>query len=400
MHPVATVPEKLADANARCEVKADRIRALDGLRGIAALNVVALHVISAIPGFDLAVEHLRDPDPTMAALEASPVRLLWAGHEAVILFFVISGFVLTLQLESAQRNRHAYLIYLIRRLVRLYLPFLAIMLTAFAIASFARNEVPEFSNWLQAQWQLPPSTGDLLAIVFLTRDSVDVVNAPAWSLVHELRISLFFPLLLVLAQRLKWPGAAAAATLLVMCGAVGLVGVTDKHSSLGSVLRTLEYAGLFVAGACLAVQRTHLAELWHSRIRRIAWPVLGLGLLLYASTYNIIYIGLGAALLIVVALHHPPAVRLLESAIPQWLGRVSYSLYLSHVVVLQVLAHTIGLLAPWTAIVFTPLVALAVAQVLRHTLEVPSQRLGHRLTHKLEARRMSQPPAYSYLTPA
>src|ERR1043165_7640264 len=99
-----------------------RIRALDGLRGVAALSVVALHVLSAIPGFDAALEHWPGPDSTMAALEASPLRLLWAGHAAVILFFVLSGFVLTLQLERSHSGASAYAVYVVRRLSRLYLP--------------------------------------------------------------------------------------------------------------------------------------------------------------------------------------------------------------------------------------------------------------------------------------
>lgn len=75
-----------------------RLPALDGLRGVAALVVVAFHVLLLSPSFADRAEAgpgLRPADPSWWLTHA-PLYLLWAGQQAVFLFFVLSGFVLTL----------------------------------------------------------------------------------------------------------------------------------------------------------------------------------------------------------------------------------------------------------------------------------------------------------------
>src|SRR5882762_8330002 len=89
---------------------------LDALRGIAALMVVINHFVLVGP---------------LWWVTRSPLRVVALGHEAVILFFILSGFVLTLQLNSSSRIN--YLDYLIKRICRIYLPYLAVLLAAIAI---------------------------------------------------------------------------------------------------------------------------------------------------------------------------------------------------------------------------------------------------------------------------
>jgi|GEM_PF-1501428 len=67
----------------------------------------------------------------------------------------------------------------------------------------------------------------------------------------------------------------------------------------------------------------------------------------------------------------------LESAIPQWLGKISYSLYLSHFLVLMI---SVSLLGPWGGVVCLPLV-LCVAWLAWFTLERPSIWLSRRLAN-------------------
>jgi len=59
-----------------------KIQHLEGLRGIAALQVVLLHFVT---GFL----------PDTAEHAAPPLPVLWDGHTAVYAFFLISGAVLT-----------------------------------------------------------------------------------------------------------------------------------------------------------------------------------------------------------------------------------------------------------------------------------------------------------------
>jgi peptidoglycan/LPS O-acetylase OafA/YrhL len=67
--------------------------------------------------------------------------------------------------------------------------------------------------------------------------------------------------------------------------------------------------------------------------------------------------------------------RLLESALPQWLGKVSYSLYLSHCLVLTVAISAFG---RWGGVAAIP-AAFGVAWIVWRLLEDPSARLSQRI---------------------
>ena len=90
-----------------------RLRSLQGLRGIAALTVAVSHFLAAF--------YLTGKDTGTVLESIRPVSHLFGilAHKAVWIFFVLSGFVLTLQLDS---RHHTYLRYLGSRLIRLYLP--------------------------------------------------------------------------------------------------------------------------------------------------------------------------------------------------------------------------------------------------------------------------------------
>lgn len=62
-----------------------RFDQIDSIRGLAALSVVISHLSLVIPNVYI-VQKLKN----------TPLHIFWAGHEAVILFFILSGFVLAL----------------------------------------------------------------------------------------------------------------------------------------------------------------------------------------------------------------------------------------------------------------------------------------------------------------
>ena len=66
-----------------------RLTELDSLRGLAALSVVFAHYLHVFPvGGEV--------DRMAHVATRTPLYLAYAGHEAVILFFLLSGFVLAL----------------------------------------------------------------------------------------------------------------------------------------------------------------------------------------------------------------------------------------------------------------------------------------------------------------
>lgn len=95
---------------------------IDALRGGAAIIVLISHVsIFGLYGY----EHTLAKWP--------PTRLLWSGHQAVILFFVISGFALYLLFEQMAAARGRWLKFITVRFLRLYPPYLASLLLALLV---------------------------------------------------------------------------------------------------------------------------------------------------------------------------------------------------------------------------------------------------------------------------
>jgi peptidoglycan/LPS O-acetylase OafA/YrhL len=87
-----------------------RYEELDSIRGLAALIVLIFHVLNVFMYWDII--------PPL--ISKSPMRVLWSGHQAVILFFVLSGFVLFLPFL---KRKQPYLPYIIKRIGRIWIPF-------------------------------------------------------------------------------------------------------------------------------------------------------------------------------------------------------------------------------------------------------------------------------------
>ena len=117
------------------------IRFLDGLRGIAALIVLVGHARLLLwegytAGFKTHPETYSTIDKAfMWAL--SPFRY---GHEMVVLFFILSGFVIHLRFAN-QANRVPMLLktFWYKRLKRLYPPLLFAFLLTFILDSIGKS---------------------------------------------------------------------------------------------------------------------------------------------------------------------------------------------------------------------------------------------------------------------
>lgn len=75
------------------------MQSFDGLRGVAAVVVLIHHSLLTVPS--LASAYYPTTVTAIAwskswLITYTPLHLIWAGTEAVCLFFILSGFVLTL----------------------------------------------------------------------------------------------------------------------------------------------------------------------------------------------------------------------------------------------------------------------------------------------------------------
>lgn len=358
-----------------------RLRALDGLRGIAALVVVVHHALLLIPAMSLAQldESAAGQPATVWLLTHTPAHLVWAGEEAVLVFFVLSGFVLTLPAVGRPMRWRTYYP---RRLVRLYLPVWgSVALTGMLVLAVPPSTSParSVSANNQARVELSQAWHD----VFLL-PAAGAVNTPLWSLHWEVLFSLLLPafLLLRLGARRALPLYAA-----LLIAAVGV----GTYAGIGA----LRYLPVFGLGVLLAFHRDLLedARRWvDSRQHAGAWWVAALTVTVLLFTGRWIASGLpsggplldalasggvivGALLVVVLALVWAPGARALERRAVQWLGARSFSLYLVHLPVIFTLEFVFPTTVPrWVVIAVAIPTALVVTAVFFRLVEAPSHR--------------------------
>lgn len=278
------------------------IRPLEGLRGVLALWVCLFHILT-IGGL-----WVRIPPPMAALLD---------GGNAVDVFIILSGFVVTMLIV---RNAESYGVFIARRFVRLY--------PAFAIAI-------AFSLLLQAV-QLMPVRYDanqlwahLLTHAFMLFGVVpshlpgsgSVILNPAWSISLEWQFYLVAPFLVGLAS--KGVRGLIVSSLLVVIGYRLVLPILTGFD--GSFL--LAKIHLFWIGwvSCLAYLRYagngNLA--W-------AWLLIALGVILllpYKPNIGLIFWGIFTCAL----LGCPGFMQRWMASWPLMaLGAISYPLYLFH----------------------------------------------------------------------
>lgn len=157
--------------------------ALQSMRGLAALLVLTGHCFGAF------------------SLEASPLRhvhRLLNGEGAVVFFFVLSGFVLSLQWEKIARSSRPIANYAIRRITRLH-PMLAVTTIVGTIyCNFIHDPAPLAiaTDWFNSYYrkEIDPFHMALALTGYSTRPA-----APFWSLFVEIIGSALVPLLIVTA---------------------------------------------------------------------------------------------------------------------------------------------------------------------------------------------------------
>lgn len=352
---------------------ATRFDALDSLRGFAALAVVINHSLNLFPLFGGPGAAVS---PEEAALLRSPLALLWDGRGAVAVFFVLSGFVLALPWMRGQPI--GYAAFAVRRVCRIYLPYVVAIALAMALSTaLAPLRPSNVSVWFDHGNWTDPVSGAAILNHLLMLGGYNTFDNAVWSLDHEMRISLVFPLLVWPIWRL---GGWSAAVLAV--GLYGGAGVITHflgwRGVSGEVAATVRYAAFFVLGAGLACYADKLSML---RVPFLAPVTLVAGLLLLWATREPAVMAAGSALLIL-AILLPGRIRgALSRPWPVALGRISYSLYLIHLLVILSSVHLLYEVLSLPVIAGGAFVgSLLAAWMFHRWVEAPANRLGRRLT--------------------
>ncbi|MCB8881848.1 acyltransferase [Acidisoma cellulosilytica] len=194
----------------------DEIDALTGVRGAAAVIVIAYHSYPAAD-FPYGISHL-----------------VARGYLAVDIFFVLSGFVMALTYGRMFRDgvtAPAFFTFLMRRVARLYplyICFLALRI-AYSLAVYGSLQVP--NGWFAMNLPLPIK--DVIANIFMIQSwgVAKAVTTPTWSISTEWGAYFVFPFIVggILFRRPAYAmlSLLAAAALIVAAGA--LTGYDGMH---------------------------------------------------------------------------------------------------------------------------------------------------------------------------
>jgi peptidoglycan/LPS O-acetylase OafA/YrhL len=325
----------------------------------------------------------------------TPIHLLWGGLEAVVVFYVLSGFVLAIPLLKT--SAPSYSAFAVKRICRIFIPYAASVLIATLLLNTTSSfGIRDLSAWFNTAWSVPaewPTITDHLLMLGTPR--WNYMNPPVWSLVHEMRISLIFPAVIWVGIRVRWQ-VLIPLTFLASGSAKLIYHSMGPDRTGASFVETASYLFLFVAGAEMAIHRVSIQRYVEQFGVRTQWALFVISIILLNSRWNffsrwaqltIVLVWMGAIALVALVSNPGPWMPILRHSGLRWLGKISYSLYLVHFVVLFALLYTLQKRVPNLAIVVMSVpMSLLFAALFHRLVEAPSLDLGRRLARRFGRR--------------
>ena len=395
-----------------------RYKELDGLRGVASLSVLIYHIVMAssatfatltLIGFGsktkllpliasnsiFATSYLSSPMANLGSVKLSviqtilgrtPIHLIWAGNVAVIIFFVLSGYVLSLAATKA-RYRWFRLSYYPRRLLRLYLPlFPAFFLAVILHLAVRRNLIVGASWWLN-EHTLGMHVKSALDSVFLisTNDNW-AYNSVFWTLQAEVVFSILLPFFLIAIIAVNRNAIAG------ILGFVALVAILVFNDAT-----TMFYIPAFLIGSLLAFYKdklpTHLNKTASIVVLTCALLILSTGYFVGGSAdpggSNLLIAveTVGSVLLIWNIIVSECIAKFFRSYILQFFGKRSYSLYLVHEPIVVSLAYGFGLSSnPIILFIISLPICIIASDLFWRFIERPTVNLSRNLVSSISSR--------------
>lgn len=345
-----------------------RFLMLDGLRGVAAISVVIGHLFANVA------------DEMRPWLPGFILNNVYYGYLGVSVFFVISGFVIAMSI-GANRVTPRYIgNFALRRAVRLDPPYWGAILILLALEWVKSRLFPSMPVHF-------PSPEQLFAHLFYLQDLLGYggLSPVYWTLCLEFQFYLVYVISLGLIQQLSARTGSTTNTLaLWFFTGLGIVSLCMKSGVLPTPL-----PGLFIVH-------------WHMFYLGVFvyWVINGnttLKQFLFYAVINLAFLtaynspATAAALvtsLFILYSHRAGKInRYLSSRFWQYLGMISYSLYLLHPdigwrvisILKKIIGPDPGL--PAAGMIFTAglILSLVAADIFYRLVERPSNRLSKKL---------------------
>ena len=352
----------------------ERFKTLDSLRGYAAVVVLLSHAYLLVSPFFYG---FANPSPI-------------GGSQAVLIFFMISGFVLPLPFLAGKGN---WKVYYPTRLLRLYIPtFVAIWFAALLVYFFPRTGLLVDASYWAGNANLLTFRWDNFWEHVLLSSKGFYYNNPVWSLVFEIFFSLLLPLYI-------WYGRTT--NKMVWFHIVLMIGVSTVGTQFDELV--FRCMPVFALGVIVAINYETFRELFDKAYSK--WGsrkviVIGLIVSFLGSAFLDIFGYMGESfwvkglpfavaltsgfLLFLIFLFADNGLKkVVTNKFSLWLGDLSFSLYLVHVPVIVTIAFLLPYELVPLAIPVSMVVAFAVAVVFRFLIEKPSHEFSQLIKKSL-----------------
>ena len=303
---------------------------VDGMRGLAALYVVLSHAWLQTWPEALYGDH---PSGWTMALTG------WMNHgvDAVVVFIVISGFCLMLPVVKRDGTMGSGGVprFFRKRARRILPPYYAALVLSLAFGALLL--VPNTHSLYDETrpFTLKAVILHLLLLHNLQMNTVTKISVPLWSIAVECQIYLIFPLLLMVRRRL--------------CTAAVLGGTYIVGLALGNLLYKSSFEGLvpiyvfyfalgMFAAEVICGNRTRL-YVWIGASAAVVFLAFSLNPVLLKTLWAHLLVAICGMCALIVCAQWPgnPLTRLCAWRPVAWVGSFSYSLYLVHFPVQQLI---------------------------------------------------------------
>jgi Predicted acyltransferases len=360
-----------------------RYQELDSLRGLAALSVFFSHAIGACTiNYNL-----------YNSINYSIFHIFWDGNAAVMLFFVLSGYVLSLPYLGNDKNQIKVFPFIIKRIFRIYPAYLFSLVLCITLKKFCfeKENLLTLSTWINQLWtwnsnDLSLSEFSKHILMIGPSFNTHLINSVIWSLIIEMKISLIFPFILYFLQKKdKIISYLSIITISI------ILFYLLKINFLGSL-------PLFITGSIIA-RYQHFFK----RISYLNWRLkillIIIGLFLYTSKFSLSFIRIqndyliviGAAIIVLCSLFISRISAILQKSLFTFLGKISYSFYLVHLgVLITTISIVMGYINSMLISTMSSLIlSLAISAIFYYLVEKPFITLGRWAILKIDTFKVS-----------
>jgi peptidoglycan/LPS O-acetylase OafA/YrhL len=350
-----------------------RIDYLDGLRGLAAVLVVIHHMMIGFwpSTYTVNPSTMHSGNQIERVLHNSPLGMGINGGLAVAIFLVLSGYVVGLSDEQMTIKKITSSA--VKRWWRFWLPILTTHLIALLLIELGWHWNQQAAGvsgsdwWLGVMWRMEPSMMEAIKQAFLalwrTYSLDQVYNSSTWTMPFFFLGPIGLMIILAIGRQ-KWVRTAVLG---------GVLGYTLKTHywpimagyGLSQLLARFEtrklpmwWSGILLV---LAVMVGNYPQAYDTAAATRLYSGLPIFGWVHTSTF---YHTIATLMIITMIFFNPKLQKLLSTTLCVWLGKISFSLYLFHVLVIN--SVTSGLMV-W----LTPMMAYGWAFLISQAVSWP-----------------------------